>query len=216
MNTFANLSWLTNIRRLFSLHPDHIIEQFLSPLSHSPMFDDFATSNVLFLFIETRSLNHFSEDDETRPCLMISQHPMSIFSSSRWDHWKTSLSIIRFANVWWLTNIRCAIIVHQDNIIEQFHWRWTHSPIFDNWLTSDVLFRLIEIRLFNNFPQHHHIRQCLINHQHPMYFFYSSRSDHWTIYLSIITFANVWWFTNIQCPPPHHRDQINEQFLLLS
>ena len=144
---------------------------------------------------------------------MIWQHPMSFFSSSRWDHWTISLIIITFVNVWWFGNIRCPFSLHRDEIIEQFLWSSSHSSMFDDLTTSDILFLFIEMRSLNNFSHHHHIRQCLMIWQHPMSFFSSSRWDHWTIALIMMRFVNVWWFGNIRCPFSLHRDEIIEQFL---
>ena len=210
---FDNVWWFVNIRCPFSLDRDQIIEQFLSSSSNSTMFDDLSTSDVLFLFIEIRSLNNFSYDDEIRQCLMICQHPMSFFSSSKSDHWTISLIMMRFVNVWWFVNIRCPFSLHRDQIIEQFLLAGWDSSMFDDLSTSDVLFLFIEIRSLNNFSHHHHIRQCLMICQHSMSFFSSSRSDHWTISLIMMRFVNVWWFVNIRCPFSLHRDQIIEQFL---
>ena len=213
MMRFVNVWWFGNIRCPFSLHRDQIIEQFLWRWWDSSMFDDLSTSDVLFLFIEIRSLNNFSEYDEIRQCLMICQHPMSFFSSSRSDHWTISLSRMRFVNVWWFVNIRCPFSLHRDQIIEQFLSRWWDSSMFHDFATSDVLFLFIEMRSLNNFSEDDEIRQCLMIWQHPMSFFSSSRWDHWTISLIIITFVNVWWFRNIRCPFSLHRDEIIEQFL---
>ena len=168
---FGNVWWFGNIRCPFSLHRDEIIEQFLLARWDSAMFDYFATSNVLFLFIEMRSLNNFSYDDEIRQCLMIWQHLMSFFSSSRWDHWTISLIIITFVNVWWFGNIRCHFSLHRDEIIEQFLWSSSHSSMFDDLATSDILFLFIEMRSLNNFSEDHEIRQCFMISQHPMSFF---------------------------------------------
>ena len=136
------------------------------------MFDDFATSDVLFLFIEMRSLNNFSHNDEIRQCLMIWQHPMSFFSSSRSDHWTISLSRMRFVNVWWFGNIRCPFSLHRDEIIEQFLLARWDSWMFDDFATSDAFFLFIEMRSLNNFSHNDEIRQCLMIDEEAMYHLY--------------------------------------------
>ena len=142
MNTYANVWSLTNIRCPFSLHRDEIIEEFLSASSHSPVFYHLPTSDVLFLFMEMRSLKNFSYDEYICECLIIHQHPMSFFSWSRWDYSRISLSIITFANVWSLTNMRCCFFVAGGFIIKQLFWRWTNYWMFNPWPTCDVLFSL--------------------------------------------------------------------------
>ena len=139
---------------------------------------------------------------------------MSTSTSSRSDQWTISLIIITFANVWWLTKIWYAFSLHRNQIIQHFLSASSHSRMFHHWQTSDVLFLSIEIKSLNNSPQHHHIRQCLMVYQHSMSLSSSSRSDHWTISLIIITFANLWWLTNIPCASTVHRHQIIQKFLL--
>ena len=140
--TFANVWWFTNIRCHFSLHRHEIIEQFLLWSTHSPMFDHRPSSDLPFLIIKMRSLNKFSDDEHIRQCLMIYQHPMSFSSSSRSDNWTISLIITTFPNVRCLPNTRCLLSLHRDEIIEKFHWGWTHSPMVDDWAASDVFFSL--------------------------------------------------------------------------
>ena len=156
------------------------------------MFDDWPTSDIFFLFMRIRSLSNFSYHHSIRRCLMIHQHPMCLFSSSRSDHWTISLKMMRFANVSWFRNIRCPFSLHRDEIIEQFLLSSQHSAMLHDWPTPDVLFLFIEIRALYKFPQHHCIRQCVMIDQHPISFFSSSRWDHWTISLIITTFGNVW------------------------
>ena len=143
------------------------------------MLHNWPTSDVLFLFIEKISLDNFSQHHQIRQCLIIDQHPMSLFASYRSDYWTISLSIITFANVSWLTNIQCPFSLHRDEIIEHFPSASSHSPMFDNWPTSDVLFLFIQMRPLNNLSYHHNIRQCFMTDQHPMSFFSTPRSDHW-------------------------------------
>ena len=178
------------------------------------MFDHWPRSGVLFLFMEMRSLNNFSDDEHIRECWMIGRHAMSFFRSSRWDHMKISLIIMKFANVWSLKNIRCPFCVHRDEIIEEFLLWWTHTPMFDRWPRSDVRFLFIEMRSLEKFSDHEDLRQCLIIDQHRMCFFSSLRWDHWRISLIIITFAKVLSLTNIRCPFSLEGDEITEEFLL--
>ena len=199
-----------------SVHRDHIIGQFLLAAWHSPMFDRWPTSDVLFLFIGMRSLSNVSEHHSIRQCLVIDRHPMSFCCSSRWDHWTISLIIIPFANVWSLTSIWCPFSLRRDQIIEHFRSAAWHSAMFDHLPTADVLFLVIEMRALNNFSYDEDIRECLIIDQHPMWFFSSSTSDHWIVSLIIITFAKIWLLTNIRCSFLLHWDEIIEQFLLPS
>ena len=178
------------------------------------MFDHWPTSDVLFLFIEMRSLNNFSYDEHIRQCFMIHHDPTPFFSSSRWHNWTISPMINTFANVWSFINIGCPFSLDRHRIIEQFPRRWTYSPMFDQSLTSDVLFLFIEMRSLTNFSYQDEIRQCLMIWQHPMSFFSSSTSDHWTISQKMNIFANVRSMTNIRCPFSLHRDEIIQQFLL--
>ena len=140
MKTFANVWALTNIRCPFSIHRDELTGEFFSKWRRSPMFDDWGTSDVLFLFIEMRPLNNFSDDKGVLECLIIYQHRMSFFSSSRWDHWRISLTMNTFAYVLLLTNIRCCFSFDSEEIIEEFLSRWTPSQTFAPWPTSDVVF----------------------------------------------------------------------------
>ena len=210
--TFANVWLLTSIRFSFARRRDQIINEFLGASSHSWMFVDWQTSDILFLFIEIRALYKFPQHHCIRQCVMIDQHPMSFFSSSRSHHWTKFLKIMRFANVWWLTWNRCPFSLYRDEIIEEFLWRWAHSPMFDDLPTFDVTFLFIEIRPFYSFSENDEIRQCLMIDRYPMSFLSSSRSGHWTISLKMNTFANIWSLINILLSFSLHRDQIIEQF----
>ena len=149
-----------------------------------------------------------------------------------------------FWNLWTFPNIRCSFSLHRDQIIEQFLWRWTHSPIIDRWLTSNVfLFSSIwdhwwiclSINRFSNVWSLTDIRCPFCLHQNaineefrwrwknPQYLtiarhqtplFSSWRWDHWRISLIIITFAYVSSLTNIRFTFSHHRDEIIEEFFL--
>ena len=214
MITVANVWSFTNIRCRFTLDADDTIEQLLLGGLDSPMFDDLLISDVVFLFNQMRSLNNLSYHHNIRHWLIILHHAMSFFYSWRWDHWKISLKIIIFANPWSLTNIRCPFSLHSDHVIEQFLEPWTHSRMLDHSTTSDLFFLFFEIRSLNNFSENEDIRQCLIIDQRSMLFSSSSRSDHWSISLIIITFANASPLINIQCAFSIPRQQIIEQFLL--
>ena len=156
------------------------------------MFDHWPISDLRLLFVEFRSCNNFCYDEHIHQYLIIYQHSMPFFSSSKWDHSSNSLKMNTFANIWSFTNIRCPFSHHRNEIIPQFLWRWTHSPKFDHWPTSDVLFLYIELRSFINFSYHHKIRECLTIDQNPMSFLYSSRPNQWKISLTMRIFPNVW------------------------
>ena len=182
MNTFANFWSLTNIRCAFSVHGEEIIEEFLWRWTHSWMLDDFCRKSDVFL------------------------------SSRRWDHWRVSVIMNTFANVWPLTNIGCVFFLDRDEIIEEFIWGWTDSPLFDHWRTSHVFSLFIEMTPLKDFSNDEHIRQCLIIAQERMSFFSTSRWDHWRITVNIITLTSVWSVTKVPCPFPFHLDDIIQEF----
>ena len=117
---FTNVSLLTNIQCTFSLHPHDMILEFLSRWWISPIFHNSQTSDALFLIIQMRSFYNFSHHDEFHKYFITDQHPMYLFSSSRWIHFRISLKMINFTNVSSMTNIRCIFSLHPDEIILQF------------------------------------------------------------------------------------------------
>ena len=170
--TFPIVWSFNNIRCLFSPHRHVIIQEFLLPSTYSPIFHDSPTSNVLFLFIEMRSLNNFSYHHNIPKCLINYQHPTFFFSPSRWDHWTISLKMNTFANVWSLTITRWPFSPHRDKIIQKFFLATSHSPMLNNWPTSDVLFLFVESRSLNKLSEDEQIHQCGIIDQHPISFFF--------------------------------------------
>ena len=105
--TLGNVGSFTNIRCHFYFHPDEIIEEFLSSSSHCPMFDHWPASDVFFVFMGIRSVKNFFHHQHVSKCLIVDQHPMFFFSSSRWDHSRVSHRMETFANFWLLSKIRC-------------------------------------------------------------------------------------------------------------
>ena len=211
---FTNLSSLANIRCTLSLHPYEIILQFLLAGWVSPMFHHWPTSDVLFLLIEMISFYNWSEDDEFHQCFIVDQHLMYSFSSSRWGHFRISLSRMNFTNVSSLTNIRCAFCAHPNEIILQFLLRWWISPMFYQWRASDVVFVFIQMRSFYNLSYDKEFHQCFIIDQRWMYFFSSSRWDHFTISLITMNFTNVSSLSKVRCTFCLHRDAIILELLL--
>ena len=210
---FTNVSSLTNIRCTFSLQRNDIILECLSSWWTSPMFLHWSTSDIPFLFIQIRSFYNFSHNDEFHECFIIDQHPMYFFCSSRWDHFRISLSRINFTNVSSLINTACTFSLHADDIILEFLSSWWISPMFHHWPTSDVLFLFIQMISFYNFSYDDEFHQCFIIDQHPMCFFSSSRWDHFRISLIMMNFTNVSSLTNIRCIFSPYPDEIILEFL---
>ena len=184
--TFVNVLSLTNSGCPFSLHRNFIIEEFLLGWTHWRMFDDWFTSDVLFLFIGVRSLENFCHHYHFREYCIIDQRPISFFFLSRWDDVKISLTMNPFANGLWLTNGGCPFCPRRDEIIEEFLSLCSPSPMFYHWPTSDLVFVVIEMRWLKNFTDYAHIRRCFIIEKRRISFFVSSRWGNWGIFRSII------------------------------
>ena len=214
MTNFTNVSSLTNIRCTFSLHQNEIIWEFLLAGWISPMFHHSPTSNVLFLFIKMRSIQNFSNDDESHQCFIIDQHSMYFFSSSKWDQFRISLTMMNLTNVSSLTNIRCTFSLHQNEIIWEFLLAGWISPMFHHSPTSNVLFLFIKMRSIQNFSNDDESHQCFIIDQHSMYFFSSSKWDQFRISLTMMNLTNVSSLTNIRCTFSLHQNEIIWEFLL--
>ena len=245
MRNFTNVSPLTNISCTFSLHPDEIILQFLLAGWISPMFHHWVTSDVLFSssrwdhfrifrrmmnFTNVSSLPNIRCTFSLHPdeiilefvspwwisqCFIIDQHLMYVFSSSRWDHFRISLTMRNFTNVSPLTNISCTFSLHPDEIILQFLLAGWISPMFHHWVTSDVLFSSSRWDHFRIFRRMMNFTNVLIIAQHPMYFSYASRWDHFRISLIMINFTDLSSLTNIRCTFRLHQNEIILKLLSL-
>ena len=138
---------------------------------------------------------------------------MFFFSSSKSDHFRISLIMMNFNNISSLTNVWCSFSLHQNQIILEFLSSWWISTIFHHWPMSDDVFPFFRMRSFQNFSHRDEFQQYFNIDQRPIFFFCSSKSDHFIISLSMINFNNISSLTNVRCSCSLHQNQIILKFL---
>ena len=148
MMNFKNILPLTKVRRPFSPHQNEIILEFLSRSWISTISLHWPTSYVPFFFITIISLYNFSQHDELQQYFINDQPPMLLFSSSKWDHFRISLSMMNSNNISLMTKVPWSISSHQNEIILEFLSSWWISTTFHHWTTSDALFLFNKLRWF--------------------------------------------------------------------
>ena len=134
-----------------AFHLDEINDEFLLGWRRLDMSYHWPTCDGLVPFIGMISLRDFFENEHIRECLMIDQHPISLFSQARWKHWRISFTIRTFANVSSLANTECPYFPHRDQIVQEFFLKSRHSLILDYSERSVCPFLIIELRWLKNF-----------------------------------------------------------------
>ena len=153
MMNLDNISSLANIWCSFSLHENQVALEFLWRSWVSAIFDLWATSDVGFRFMKTRSFQNLSHHDEFQQYFIIGKCGMFFPCSSKWNQFRISLKMTNFRNIWWLTEVPCFVSLHQDESILEFRWEWCIATIFDHWPAAKVFFSSLKWD---------HFRICLI------------------------------------------------------
>ena len=134
---FNNISSLNNARYSLSLHQNEIILAFLSRWWLSTMFGHWLTSDVLFLFINMRSFYNFSHDDELQQYFIIDQRSLFLFSSSKWDQFRISPTMMNFNNI---------LIIDKRPMFFLSSSTWDHSRISLIMVNFNNVWSLINVR----------------------------------------------------------------------
>ena len=159
MMNFKSVWALTNVWCPLPLHQIKIILEFLSPWWISRMFDDWWTYDVLFPFINIAIFLEFVWKWWISTIFDHSPRSKLFLSSSKWDRFRISMTMMNLNNISSLTEVRCTFSLRQNEVILEFLWSSWISTIFDYWPTSDVLFFFIKMRSFWNFFEDEEFQQ---------------------------------------------------------